>query len=98
MNLNEIFAQVKSLSIEDQRALNKMLVANLNRENKMKSMVVASKFNIGDKVSFDARSKGYITIEIGGFSRDGANLKGKQIGGLRVGCNWTVGAALCNKV
>jgi hypothetical protein len=96
MNVNELFAQIKTLSVEDQRALNKMLVANLNRAQKFASMKSAAQFNIGDVVVFDARSKGLVKIKVTGFSRDGANLKGSQIGGLRAGCNWTVGASLCH--
>jgi hypothetical protein len=96
--LNEVFAQVQALSFEDQRALNKMLVANLNCTTKLKSMQVAAKFNIGDEVLFDAKSKGIVKIKVTGFSRDGSSLKGTQLGGLRPGCNWTVGATICNKV
>jgi hypothetical protein len=97
MNLNEVFAQVQTLSHEDQRALNKMLVANLNRTSKMHSMMNAAKFNIGDEVVFDAKTKGIVKIKVYGFSRDGSSLKGQQIGGLRPGCNWTVGASICKK-
>jgi hypothetical protein len=97
MNLNEVFAQVQALSFEDQRALNKMLVANLNRASKMRSMTEAAKFNINDIVTFDAKTKGFIKIKITGFSRDGANLKGTQLDGLRSGCLWTVAASLCTK-
>lgn len=95
--LNEIFAQIQNLPFEDQRALNSMLVASLNRQSKMKSMQQAAKFRIGDEVVFDARTKGIIKMEITGFSRDGSKLKGKQIGGISAGCLWTVAATLCNK-
>lgn len=68
----------------------------INRNNKMKSMQAAQQFKITDKVIFDAKTKGLIKIEVTGYSRDGSCLTGKQIGGLRPGCQWKVAASLCN--
>ena len=88
----EILAQASKLSHEDQLTLNKMLVDGIRRNHKIASIQSSAKYNIGDKVIFDAGRKGIITMVIDGFSRDGSKLKGTQQGGLRAGCQWTVGA------
>jgi hypothetical protein len=86
-----ILSQVSALSMEDQLELNKALVENIRRARKISAIQIGQKFNIGDKVMFDAGRKGLITMQITGFSRDGSKIKGPQIGGLRSGVNWTVG-------
>lgn len=94
--LVSILNQMKTLTIDEQRILNKELVAMINRTSKVDSMKAAQQFKIGDEVIFDAKSKGLIKIKVTSYSRDGANLKGPQIGGLRPGCNWTVAANICD--
>ena len=86
-----ILAQATTLSNEDQLMLNKLLVENIRRSRKVEAVKVGMKFNIGDKVMFDAKRNGLITIVIDGFSRDGSKIKGTQVGGIRSGCRWTVG-------
>ena len=83
-----ILAQASALSLEDQCLLNKMLVENIKRNRKVEAVKIGVKFNIGDKVSFDAGRKGLKTIMIDGFSRDGTKIKGAEVGS---GIHWTVG-------
>jgi len=99
-NIQSIMAQIKSLSLEEQRMLNKALVANMNALYKSEAAENAMKFRKGDTVQFDAgpRKGGITKIVIDSFSRDLSSIKGTQIGGLRQGCKWTVGANLCTKV
>ena len=87
----EILAQASKLSHEDQLELNRLLVEGIRRNRKIKAIQNGSKYNIGDKVMFDAGRKGLITMVVNGFSRDGSKIKGVQQGGLRAGCEWTVG-------
>ncbi len=92
-----LMEQIKMLSYDEQRDLNKRLVANLNLASKIASVNASSKFNIGDIVQFDANSKGIITIRITGFSRDMSKIKGTQLSPGRVGCAWQVTAKLAFK-
>lgn len=92
--INSLMKQIKSLSLADQRALNHLLVANLKAANKVAASVKAITFDIGDKIVFDAKTRGIINAEITGFSRDLTKIKCKQIGGLRPGCQWSVSANL----
>jgi hypothetical protein len=94
VTLNSLMSQIKTLSIADQRALNKLLCANLKAAMKVAAVGKAITFDIGDKVVFDAKTRGIINAEIIGFSRDLSKIKCKQIGGLRPGCLWTVTANL----
>lgn len=95
--IQNILAQIATLPFEDQRMLNKMLVANLNASAKQLSRVNAIQFRVGQKVCFDAgpRKGGIVTVEITGFSRDMSKIKGKQIGGFRDGILWNASANLC---
>ena len=90
----EILAQATKLSHADQLELNKLLVANIRRNHKVAAIQNSAKYNVGDTVMFDAGRKGLIKVAVDGFSRDGSKLKGKQIGGLRAGCLWTVGTTV----
>jgi hypothetical protein len=89
-----LLKEIATLSLEDQREVNKGLVENLRRTQKIAAIQLGAKFNIGDKVMFDAGRKGLITMQVTSFSRDGSKIKGPQIGGLRSGCIWTVGTAV----
>jgi hypothetical protein len=100
MNMQAIFAvleQANKLSLEERRTLNTMLCDGMKRDHKLEAAKVSASFNIGDTVVFDAKRKGIIKIQITGFSRDLSTILGTQIGGLRPGCQWKVGATLCNK-
>lgn len=98
--IESILAQIKTLSFDEQRMLNKALVGQLNATQKLKAASVAISFRIGDIVEFDAgfRKGGITKVQIEGFSRDLSSIKGFQVGGLRQGTKWTVGANLCKKV
>lgn len=98
--IQSIMAQIQTLSFEDQRMLNKVLVAHLKAEHKMVAADAAMNFRVGDIVQFDAgpRKGGITKIKINGFSRDLSTVKGVQVGGFREGVNWNVGATLCKKV
>lgn len=93
----EILGQARLLTLNEQRELNRLLCDNMKRVSRIESIKVANQFNIGDTVVFDAGRKGIIKCMINGFSRDGAKIKGTQIGGLRPGCQWTATANLCKK-
>lgn len=96
-NIQALALQMFALTLEEQRELNHLLCDNIKRKAKLESMKVAQKFNIGDKIQFDARTKGFITAVITGFSRDGSKIKCTQIGGIRAGCAWTAAANLISK-
>ena len=90
-----LMEQIKKLSHEEQRDLNKRLVANLNLAAKIASVAASSKFNVRDIVQFDGGARnGIVTMRITGFSRDMAKIKGTQLSAGRVGCNWQVSAKL----
>ena len=95
--IKSIMEQISTLSLEEQRMVNKLLVASLNSQIKAKSADAAANFRIGQTVKFDAgaRKGGIITLNITGFSRDMSRIKGIQIGGIRAGCEWSVGASVC---
>ena len=88
----EVLALATKLTFDEQHELNSLLVANIKRQRKIEGAQIANKYNIGDEVVFDAKSKGNIRIKIADFSRDGSKLKGPQIGGVNPGCIWTVSA------
>ena len=98
--IKSIMEQISTLSLEEQRMVNKLLVASLNSQVKAKSADAAANFRFGQKVQFDAgpRKGGLITMEITGFSRDMTKIKGTQLDGFRKGCLWTVGANLCKAI
>lgn len=96
----KIAAQAFTLTHEEKLELNRILVDNIRRTQKLNSAKVAAGFNIGDKVSFDAgpRKGGKITIRIESFSRDGTKVKGPVVAGYDSGRGWSVSGALCTKV
>jgi hypothetical protein len=97
--IQSILSQISALSLEDQRMVNKMLVANLNAQLKSKAANAAINFRIGDIVSFDAgpRKGGITKIRITGFSRDLSKIKGSTIN-TPYPVIWTVSAPLASKV
>jgi hypothetical protein len=95
MSLATIFAEVRALSLEDQRALNSLLVANIRQALKQKAVMTSIEFRAGDIIVFDGKTRGTIFLEVTGFSRDRTKIKGRQVSrGLKtkIGTNWTVGA------
>lgn len=96
-----VMSQIKLMSIEDQRALNGLICANLRHASKIRDITEASKFSELEVVEFDAGRKGIIKIQITGFSRDYSKVKGVQLNSTRgtmKGMSWTASAALCFKV
>jgi hypothetical protein len=96
--LATVFAQVKSLSMDDQRALNKLLVANIRLAMRQKAVMTAITFKAGDVVKFDGKTRGPIFIKIHSFSRDLTKVKGVQLNRgwkTQPGVQWTVGATVC---
>lgn len=99
MSLATIFAEVKSLSLEDQRALNSMIVANIRLGLKQKAVTSSSQFYIGDVVKFDGKTRGQIFIRINSFSRDRTKIKGVQLNRgwkTQPGVQWTVAASIAH--
>ena len=92
--IKNILAQIAALPFEDQRMVNKLLVANLKAGSKEISRDAASNFRIGDVVQFDAgpRKGGITKIKITGFSRDMSTIKGQVVNGFM---NWNVSANMC---
>lgn len=99
--ISTMMTQIKLMSIDDQRALNGLIVANLRHASKIRDITEASKFAEFDVVQFDAGRKGIIVVQITGFSRDYSKIKGVQLNNTRgtmKGMAWTASAALCFKV
>jgi len=97
MSLSTIFAEVRTLSLEDQRALNSLLVANIRQSLKQKAVMTSVEFRAGDVIKFDGKTRGPIFLEITGFSRDRAKIKGRQLNAgwkTSKGTPWTVGATI----
>lgn len=95
-DLMSVVQAAKRLSLEDQLKLNKLLCANIRMGNKVRAAGNAIRFNLGDVVQFDGKTRGPIHIQISGFSRDFSKIKGKQVNkGWKTspGVNWTVGAS-----
>ena len=92
-----ILSLIADLPFEDQRMLNKLLVAELKAGHKEAARDAAADFRVGQIVTFDAgpRKGGLTKIQIIGFSRDMSTIKGKQIGGFREGIQWNVAATFC---
>jgi hypothetical protein len=97
MTLATLFAEVRTLSLEDQRALNALLVANIRQSLKQKAVMTSIQFKFGDIVKFDGKTRGPIFIKIHSFSRDLTKVKGVQLNrGWKTlpGTQWTVGATV----
>lgn len=97
MSLAAIFTEVRTLSLEDQRALNSMLVANIRQSMCQVAAMKSIAFKAGDVVKFDGKTRGPIYLEVTGFSRDRTKIKGRQINKgwkTSTGAQWTVGASI----
>lgn len=95
--VSALYAQIRVLSLEDQRTLNSMLVANIRLSLKQKAVMTSIAFKVGDVIKFDGKTRGPIFLEVNGFSRDRTKIKGKQINSgwkTSAGVNWTVGATV----
>jgi hypothetical protein len=79
MNLNALMQVVKLMTLEEQRKLNKLLVANIRGAQKVKAVTAAMDYEVGQVVKFDGKTRGPIYIKITGFSRDMTKVKGVQI-------------------
>lgn len=96
--VSALYAQIRVLSLEDQRVLNKMLVANIRLGMKQKAVMTSITFKAGDIVQFDGKTRGPIFIKIHSFSRDLTKVKGVQLNRgwkTQPGVQWTVGATIC---
>lgn len=96
--LTALMSQIRVLSLEDQRALNAMLVANIRSGLKQKAVMSSIQFKAGDIVQFDGKTRGPIFIKIHSFSRDLTKVKGVQLNRgwkTQPGVQWTVGATIC---
>jgi hypothetical protein len=97
--LNALMQQIRVMPLEEQRALNSLLVANIRASLKSSAIMTSINYGHGDIVKFEAGIKGTIFIEVTGFSRDRTKIKGTQIGQSKFarrkvmnGTNWTAGA------
>jgi len=81
--LTALMTQIRTLSLEDQRALNAMLVANIRAGLKQKAVMTSIQFKAGDVVKFDGKTRGPIFIKIHSFSRDLTKVKGVQLNPAR---------------
>lgn len=77
--LNAAMQIVKTMTLEEQRALNSMLCTNIRAGLRVKAVGASINYSIGDVVQFDGKTRGPIFIEITGFSRDLTKMKGKQL-------------------
>lgn len=95
--IKNILAQIADLPFEDQRMVNKLLVASLNASSKERSRDAASNFRLGQIVEFDAgpRKGGITKIKITGFSRDMSMIKGDVVNGFM---KWNVSANVCKAI
>lgn len=96
--LAPLISQIATLSLEDQRTLNTLLVQNIRAIQKRKSSIVATTFKVGDVVKFDGKTRGKVFMKITGFSRDLSKIKGLQLNKgwkTHAGTQWTVGASAC---
>jgi hypothetical protein len=101
VTLNSLMQQIKTLTIDEQRALNSLLCANIRHASKVKSIQKAMSFEVGQFVEFDGRTRGRIVLEVTGFSRDMSKVKGIQINrGFKTlrGTPWTATATACKAV
>jgi Flp pilus assembly secretin CpaC len=97
----DLMSQIRTLSLEDQRKLNKMLVQNIDAGIKRQCQEISCKLDVGDVVSFDGKTRGMITIKVTEFSRDLTKVKGIQLNpGMKTpkGTKWTVHAAAVKPV
>jgi hypothetical protein len=95
LTVSAAYALITTLSLEDQRALNSLLVANIRLALRHKAVATSIEFRAGDIIVFDGKTRGTIFLEVTGFSRDRTKIKGRQVSrGLKtkIGTNWTVGA------
>ena len=96
--LNAAMQIIRTMSLEEQRALNNLLCANIRAANKAAAAENSMNFGVGDIIQFDGKTRGPIFLEITGFSRDRTKIKGVQLNKgwkTRAGVNWTVGATIC---
>jgi hypothetical protein len=97
VTLNSLMQQIKTLTLDEQRVLNKLLCANIRHGYKVNAIQKSVAFGVGDVITFDGKTRGPIFLEVSGFSRDRTKIKGKQINRgwkTSVGTNWTVGASV----
>ena len=95
--LNAAMQIVRTMSLEEQRALNSLLCANIRAGHKMAAAENSMNYGVGDVVQFDGKTRGPIFLEITGFSRDRTKIKGKQLNKgwkTSAGVQWTVGATI----
>lgn len=95
--LNSLMQQVKTLTLEEQRVLNKLLCQNIRHGMKVNAIQKSINFALGDVIVFDGKTRGTIYLEVTGFSRDLTKIKGKQLNkGWKTspGVNWTVVASV----
>ena len=98
--VNELFAQIKKLTLVEKAALNKLLVQDIRFAQKQKAVMASMAFQIGDVVKFDGKTRGQIFIEVTTASRDFTKLKGRQLNRgwkTSAGTPWTVSSTLCTK-
>ncbi len=97
VTLSSLMAQIKTLSLDEQRALNSLLVANIRLGHRQNAVMKSIEYKVGDVIQFDGKTRGPIFLEISGFSRDRTKIKGKQLNRgwkTQPGVNWTVGASI----
>jgi hypothetical protein len=95
--LNAAMQIVRTMTLEEQRALNSLLCANIRAGHKVAAAENSMSFGLGDVIQFDGKTRGPIFLEITGFSRDRTKIKGKQLNKgwkTAAGTPWTVGATL----
>lgn len=98
--VTELLAEIKKLTLEEQRVLNTALVHHMRFNIRHQAVMKAMTFQIGDIVKFDGKTRGPIYIEVSTTSRDFSKLKGRQLNRgwkTAAGTPWTVGALACTK-
>ena len=97
VTLTSLMAQIKTLPLDEQRALNSLLVANIRLGHRQNAVMKSIAYKVGDVIQFDGKTRGPIFLEISGFSRDLTKIKGKQLNRgwkTQAGVQWTVGASI----
>lgn len=95
--LNSVMQLVKTMTLDEQRVLNKLLCQNIRHGMKVNAIQKSVNFAIGEVIVFDGKTRGTIYLEVTGFSRDMTKIKGKQLNkGWKTspGVQWTVGASV----
>lgn len=104
-DFTNLVAQVRKLSLADQRTLNTILVESIKHNIRIEAAAKSKEFKLGDVVSFVCTKRGRFGtkhIKVMGFSRDRTKVKGYEVlpDGRRENAftpTWTVAMSLVTK-